>query len=43
MRRARMGKGDLRENLRLCGIADIPDVEVAYLERNGEMSVVRKR
>jgi uncharacterized membrane protein YcaP (DUF421 family) len=43
MLRAQMGKGDLLENLRLAGTADIAEVQAAYLERNGEVSVVRKR
>ncbi|HET7409988.1 MAG TPA: YetF domain-containing protein [Paracoccaceae bacterium] len=42
MRRARIGEGDLRESLRLQGVAEIEHVAAAHLERNGDISVVRK-
>ena len=43
MRHVQMGERDLRESLRLHGIDEIGDVAAAYLERNGEMSIIRKR
>ena len=42
MHRAQIGEGDVRESLRLQGVADLEDVAAAYLERNGQISVIRK-
>ena len=42
MRRAHIGEGDVRESLRLQGVAEVEHVAAAYLERNGEISVIRK-
>ena len=42
LRRAQLGEGDLRESLRLEGIGDPAEVAEARLERNGELSVIRK-
>ncbi len=39
---AELGERDLTETLRMRGIADVEQVEAAYLERNGRISVVRK-
>lgn len=41
MRRSRLGPRDLHEQLRLKGIADPKQVSEAYLERNGNVSIVR--
>lgn len=43
MHRAQIGEGDVRESLRLQGVAEVEDVAAAYLERNGQISVIRKR
>jgi uncharacterized membrane protein YcaP (DUF421 family) len=40
--RADIGEGDLMEELRLHGVADLEDVRAAYLERNGRISVIRR-
>jgi uncharacterized membrane protein YcaP (DUF421 family) len=42
MRRHGIGEGDLRMALRAQGVADLEDVETAYLERNGYISVIPK-
>ena len=42
LRRAQLGERDLTESLRLEGIRDFGEVAEAYLERNGELSVIRK-
>ncbi len=42
LRRAQLGEGDLKENLRLKGIGDPGEVAEAFLERNGEFSVIKK-
>ncbi|SFP93175.1 DUF421 domain-containing protein [Tranquillimonas alkanivorans] len=41
MRRSRLGERDLAEQLRLKGLRGAEDVEEAYLERNGAISVVK--
>ena len=43
LRRAQLGDRDLTESLRLEGIRDFGEVAEAYLERNGALSVIRKR
>ena len=44
LRRAGFSEEDLRESLRLHGnVEDYADVEAAYLERNGQISVVKRR
>lgn len=43
LRRAQLGERDLEESMRLDGVTDIGDVAAAYLERNGEITVIRKR
>lgn len=42
MRRVRYNLGDLMLQLRLKGVSNIADVEVAILETNGELSVILK-
>jgi uncharacterized membrane protein YcaP (DUF421 family) len=42
MRSAHMTKGDLEEDLRKKGVADISDVAEARLERDGMLSVLKK-
>lgn len=42
MRGANIGEGDLRESLRLQGVAAVEHVASAHLERNGAISVIRK-
>ena len=42
MRKAQLGKHDLSENLRLKGVTDADQVAEAFLERNGEFSVIKK-
>jgi len=42
MRRVRYNLSDLMLQLRLKGVSDIADVEVAILETNGELSVILK-
>lgn len=42
-RRARLGPRDLEEELRLEGVADPAEVKEARLERNGAVSVLRRR
>jgi uncharacterized membrane protein YcaP (DUF421 family) len=40
-RRARLGDDELRQTLRLAGVARLEEVTYAVLERNGQVSVVR--
>lgn len=40
-RRASVGEGDLMEALRLHGVEDEGSVKAAYMERNGQISVIR--
>ncbi len=42
LRRAQMGECDLLQNLRLQGYAGPEEIGLAYLERNGAISVVRE-
>ena len=42
LRRVQLGTRDLEEGLRLEGVKDIDKVAEAYLERNGELSVIEK-
>jgi uncharacterized membrane protein YcaP (DUF421 family) len=42
MRRHHIAEDDLNEELRLQGLADRAKVDIARLERNGEVSVIRK-
>jgi uncharacterized membrane protein YcaP (DUF421 family) len=42
MARHRIGQDDLAEELRLNGVEHLSEVKSAYLERNGEISVIRK-
>ena len=42
MRRHHIAEDDLNEELRLQGLADRAKVQIARLERNGEVSVIRK-
>ena len=39
---AQLGERDLTESLRLKGIGEVAEVAEAYIERNGELSVIRK-
>jgi uncharacterized membrane protein YcaP (DUF421 family) len=43
MRRAHMSQDDLNEDLREKGVADPADVAEARLERDGKLSVIKKR
>ena len=43
MRRAGLGQGDLDMALRAQGHSDLSRVDCAYLERNGDMSVLARR
>lgn len=43
MRHAGIGKGDLEMALRAQGHSDLARVDCAYLERNGDMSVLARR
>lgn len=43
LRQAQLGERDLAENLRLEGVRNFSEVAEAYLERNGELSVIRKQ
>lgn len=38
-----MSDGDLEEDLRSAGVADVRDVLEARLERSGELSVIKKK
>jgi uncharacterized membrane protein YcaP (DUF421 family) len=38
-----MSGGDLKEDLRSAGVADVRDVFEARLERSGELSVIMKK
>jgi len=40
MKEAKLERRDLEEALRLQGSPDLPNVDVAYVERNGDISVV---
>lgn len=42
MRLAQLGEHDLQENLRTHGLTDVSQVAEAYLERNGQVSVIKK-
>ena len=42
LREAQLGRGDLMENLRASGVTHIDEVEAAFLERNGKVTVIRK-
>lgn len=42
LRRNSVGQHDLTEALRLSGVSSIEDVKEAYLERNGDISIVKK-
>ena len=42
MRVNHLSQRDLEEDLRLKGVRDVAEVEFGYVERNGEVSVVRK-
>ncbi len=42
IRAAQLGEHDITEQLRLNGVRDISEVEEAYLERNGDISVIAK-
>lgn len=43
LRRELVSRDDFRESLRMNGIEDVSDVELALLETNGSISVVKKR
>jgi uncharacterized membrane protein YcaP (DUF421 family) len=43
MRRSHLSEHDVMEELRLKGIEEISDVAHAYKERNGEISVIRRK
>jgi hypothetical protein len=43
LRKAHMSGGDLKEDLRSAGVADVRDVLEARLERSGELSVIKKK
>ena len=44
LRRNDFSIDDLKEDLRLNGqVNEVNEVEIAYLERNGEVSVVKKK
>ncbi|KZY30347.1 hypothetical protein A3731_25175 [Roseovarius sp. HI0049] len=42
VRSARLGEHDIDEHLRLKGLRDISQVDEAYLERNGKISIITK-
>lgn len=42
MRRAQLGQHDITEQLRLNGVTDVSQVQLAHLERNGQISVVKR-
>ena len=42
IRRNHLGPRDIAEHLRLKGIRDAEEVDEAYLERNGQISIIRK-
>ena len=43
LRRELVSREDFREALRMNGVEDVADVELALLETNGSISVVKKR
>lgn len=43
MARHEIAEDDLREAMRTSGIQDLADIEAARLERNGSISLLRKR
>ena len=42
LRKHAIGEHDLQEALRACGLKDASEVDSAYLERNGDISVVKR-
>lgn len=42
LREAQLGRGDLMENLRASGVEDVAQVEDAFLERNGKVTVIKR-
>jgi uncharacterized membrane protein YcaP (DUF421 family) len=42
MRRARVGPGEMRQQLRLAGVTAVEQVACVVLERNGQISVLRE-
>ena len=43
LRRELVSREDFREALRMNGVEDVSEVELALLETNGSISVVKKR
>ena len=43
LRRELVSREDFREALRMSGVEDVSEVELALLETNGSISVVKKR
>jgi uncharacterized membrane protein YcaP (DUF421 family) len=43
LKRNNFSQNDLQEDLRLNGVSSVEEVRAAYIERNGELSVLRKR
>ena len=42
LRKHAIGEHDLQEALRACGLRDVGEVQAAYLERNGDINVVKR-
>lgn len=42
MRRSLVSEGDFMERLRLNGCESLDEVKIAYMERNGEISIIKK-
>lgn len=40
--RGQLGEGDLMENIRASGLSSVKEVESAWLERNGKVTVIKK-
>ncbi|MCC4300311.1 YetF domain-containing protein [Aurantimonas coralicida] len=42
VRKAQLGENDITEHLRLNGIRSVDQIDEAYLERNGQFSVIKR-
>ena len=42
LRKHAIGEHDLQEALRSCGLQDVTEVRAAYLERNGDINIVKR-
>ena len=42
MRRSLVSENDLHERIRINGCESLEDVKIAYMERNGEISIIKK-